>query len=227
MPVRGREAADAARSMPIKVVVAAARARAGADQSRVGRRSSSYGCQSRSWRSPLELVRVPIKVVTVAARRMRVPIKGRGVARGSRRGQIESWVVARDRGGKPTESWVVLRGSLELPPGEPGRSEGDREGSRPGAKYCVPQFRGLRPLRSRWSLPLYLRRIVVGGLDTYLRGGVLSRDGGIEKGSRSGSRVVAAGPRRVAAGGEVVHIRSAFGRRLGLGGGGGARNGDG
>jgi serine/threonine protein kinase len=43
------------------------------------------------------------------------------------------------------------------------------------AKYCVPQFRGLRPLRSRWSLPLYLRRIVGGGLGTYLRGGVLRR----------------------------------------------------
>jgi hypothetical protein len=42
-------------------------------------------------------------------------------------------------------------------------------------QYCVPQFRGLRPLRSRWSLPLYLRRIVGGRLGTYLRGAVLSR----------------------------------------------------
>ena len=38
------------------------------------------------------------------------------------------------------------------------------------AKYCVPQFRGLRPLRSRWSLPLDARTSSRQGLVTDLRG---------------------------------------------------------
>ena len=175
----------------------------GADQTRGGRRQSWCGCRSNPWRPPPELGGSPIKTMAVTARARAVADQSHGGRRPADAGADQGRGGRRPADAGADQGRVAAQRIARVPCGGPGRGEGIARGAARELGRGEGIVRGAAGEPGR------------GGGDwrgCRRRAGSWRRGRG---GKPPGSRVVADGPRRVAAGGEVVVRRSAFGRRFG------------